>query len=76
MKKIANINKIYALLIFWTLWLFCVVAVFSGTAMALITFIIGFAITLVGIAYITDKPNEKEKKFLNKLMNLFNGIND
>lgn len=76
MKKFANINKIYFLLIFWVLWLFFIVGAFSGTNLALIAFIIGFAITCLGVAYITIKPNEKEKITLNKLMGLLNEDNE
>lgn len=71
MKKFANVNKIYLLLMFWVLWLFFVTDAFSGTALALIMFLIGFGVSGFGIVYIADNPNEKEKKTLEKLSNLF-----
>lgn len=70
-NKIKNHNKIYSLLIFWFIWLFFVVNAFCGTDMALITFMIGFAISCLFIAYITDNPNKKEKRFLDKMLKLF-----
>lgn len=75
-NKIKNHNKIYTLLIFWALWLFFVVNAFCGTNMALITFVIGFAVSCLGIAYITDNPNEKEERLLNKMIDLYRDENE
>lgn len=66
LKAIKNHNKIYSVMTFWALWLFVVVNHFAGTDMALITFFIGFCISLCLGAYITDNPNEKEQKLMNK----------
>ena len=64
--KIKNHNKIYTLGILWLLWLIYVVGFFAGTDMALITFFIGFCLVLLGGAYITDNPNKKEQKMMDK----------
>ena len=71
MSKIKNHNKFYTLLIFWAFWLFGVVLYFAGTDMALILFFLGFCVTLVFGAYITDNPNEKEQKMMEKWWNYF-----
>ena len=71
MSKIKNQNRMYILLTFWAFWLFGVVLYFAGTDMALITFFVGFCITLLCGAYITDYPNEKEKKMMEKWWNYF-----
>lgn len=74
MKKlfntIKNHNKIYSLLIFWMLWIIFVTGSFCGTNLALITFAIGFSITCLFIAYVTEKPNKKELKTLNKIIKI------
>lgn len=75
-NRIKNHNKIYSLLIFWFIWLFFVVNSFCGTNMALITFTLGFVITCLGIAYITDCPNEKEERLLNKMVDLYRDENE
>ena len=69
--KVKNHNKIYSLIVFWTLWLLIVVNPFSGTEIALITFFIGFCGSLLGIAYITEHPNEKERKTMDKIYEYF-----
>lgn len=69
--KIKNHNKIYTLGILWLLWLIYIVNFFAGTDMALIMFFIGFCLTLLGGAYITDNPNKKEQKMMDKLLDSF-----
>lgn len=69
--KIKNHNKIYTLGILWLLWLIYIVNFFAGTDMALITFFIGFCLALLGGAYITDKPNKKEQKMMDKWLDSF-----
>lgn len=64
--KIKNHNKIYTLGILWLLWLIYIVDLFADTDMALIMFFIGFGLALVGCAYITDNPNKKEQKMMDK----------
>ena len=64
--KIKNHNKIYTLGILWLLWLIYIVDLFADTDMALIMFFIGFGLALVGGAYITDNPNKKEQKMMDK----------
>ena len=64
--KIKNHNKIYTLGILWLLWLIYIVDLFAGTDMALIMFFIGFCLALLGVAYITDNPNKKEQKMMDK----------
>ena len=64
--KIKNHNKIYTLGILWLLWLIYIVNFFAGTDMALIMFFIGFGLALLGGAYITDNPNKKEQKMMDK----------
>ena len=64
--KIKNHNKIYTLGILWLLWLIYIVDLFAGTDMALIMFFIGFCLALLGGAYITDNPNKKEQKMMDK----------
>ena len=64
--KIKNHNKIYTLGILWLLWLIYITCFFDGTDMALITFCIGFCLALLGVAYITDNPNKKEQKMMDK----------
>ena len=69
--KIKNHNKIYTLGILWLLWLRCIVNFFAGTDMALIMFFIGFCLALLGGAYITDNPNKKEQKMMDKWIEYF-----
>lgn len=69
--KIKNHNKIYTLGILWLLWLIYIVDFFAGTDMALITFFIGFCLALLGGAYITDNPNKKEQKMMDKWLEYF-----
>ena len=69
--KIKNHNKIYTLSILWLLWLIYIVVFFAGTDMALIMFFIGFCLALLGGAYITDHPNKKEKKMMDKWLDSF-----
>ena len=69
--KIKNHNKIYTLGILWLLWLIYIVNFFAGTNMALITFFIGFCLTLLGGAYIIDNPNKKEQKMMDKWLDSF-----
>ena len=69
--KIKNHNKFYTLGILWLLWLIYIVDFFAGTDMALITFFIGFCLALLGGAYITDNPNKKEQKMMDKWLDSF-----
>ena len=69
--KIKNHNKIYTLGILWLLWLIYIVVFFAGTDMALIKFFIGFCLALLGGAYITDHPNKKEQKMMDKWLDSF-----
>ena len=69
--KIKNHNKIYTLGILWLLWLIYIVVFFAGTDMALIMFFIGFCLALLGGAYITDHPNKKEQKMMDKWLDSF-----
>ena len=69
--KIKNHNKIYTLGILWLLWLIYIVNFFAGTDMALIMFFIGFCLALLGGAYITDHPNKKEQKMMDKWLDSF-----
>ena len=69
--KIKNHNKIYTLGILWLLWLIYIVNFFADTDMALITFFIGFGLALLGGAYITDNPNKKEQKMMDKWLDSF-----
>ena len=69
--KIKNHNKFYTLGILWLLWLIYIVDFFAGTDMALIMFFIGFCLALLGGAYITDHPNKKEKKMMDKWLDSF-----
>lgn len=69
--KIKNHNKIYTLGILWLLWLIYIVNFFADTDMALIMFFIGFCLALLGGAYITDKPNKKEQKMMDKWLDSF-----
>ena len=69
--KIKNHNKFYTLGILWLLWLIYIVVFFADTDMALITFFIGFGLALLGGAYITDNPNKKEQKMMDKWLDSF-----
>ena len=65
LSAVKNHNKIYSVMLFWLLWLFVVVPLFKGN-LSLIVFFIGFCFALLCGAYITDNPNKKERKTLNK----------
>lgn len=69
--KIKNHNKFYTLGILWLLWLIYIVVFFASTDMALIMFFIGFCLALLGGAYITDHPNKKEQKMMDKWLEYF-----
>lgn len=69
--KIKNHNKFYTLGILWLLWLIYIVVFFADTDMALIMFFIGFCLALLGGAYITDHPNKKEQKMMDKWLEYF-----
>lgn len=69
-KAIKNHNRLYTVLAFWAFWLFVIVGYFAGTYMALFLFFFGFMLTICFAAYVMDKPNEKEQKFMNKMAEL------
>lgn len=67
LKVIKNHNRIYSLMLFWTLWMFVIVNHFKGSIVALILFLIGFCIGIFEVISITDKPNNKERKLIAKI---------
>lgn len=70
-KAVKNHNKLYTLFIVWTVWLGIIFGYFAGTYLAELLFFLGFMGIICWAAYITDSPNEKEQKTMDRWNKMF-----